>query len=152
MNNMYFQEPPARTNKRIAEINVVPYIDVLLVLLIIFMVTIPLMNQSVSINLPKASTKLTDQIKSIPVILSIDNERKLSLNVHKDNKEYLTADEVVQIVAAHLKIATERKEVKSIMIRGDGAVDYQSILHGIMLLKEAGAPNVGLMTKPESKG
>ncbi len=149
---MNFNEPSSiRRNKRMAEINVVPYIDVLLVLLIIFMVTIPLMNQSVSIDLPKASTKLTDKITSIPIILSIDNENKLSLNVHKDGREYLTAAEVVQTVAAHLKIAKDESKERLVMVRGDQGVDYQSVLNGIMLLKQAGVPSVGLMTKPDSR-
>ncbi len=137
--------------KRMAEINVVPYIDVLLVLLIIFMVTIPLMNQSVNVELPSASTKLTDKITSIPIILTIDQNNKLTLNIHKNKNKHLTPHEVVEQVAAHLQYSKSQGKTRNIMVRGDHGVDYQNVLNGIMLLKQAGVSNVGLMTKSEAK-
>lgn len=147
---MNFQESPRRHRIK-AEINVVPYIDVLFVLLIIFMVTIPLMNQSVDVDLPRASDKLTDQITSIPIILTVDQDNNMSLNVNTVSKEFLAPEDVVQLVAAHLKLSHDRNEIKSVMLRADNALDYQNILNAIMLLKQAGALNVGLMTNIGSK-
>lgn len=135
-----------RKKRRIAEINVVPYIDVLLVLLIIFMVTIPLMNQSVNVDLPRASTQLTDKITSIPIILTIDRDNNLTLNIHGDGKKSLDPSNIVEIVAAHLKYAKSQGKDKKVMVRGDRGANYNNVLNGIMLLKQAGAPSVGLMT------
>ncbi|NQY43299.1 MAG: ExbD/TolR family protein [Legionellales bacterium] len=145
---MYYS-PRQKRNKRMAEINVVPYIDVLLVLLIIFMVTIPLMNQSVTVELPSAAVELTDKITSIPIILTIDKNNKLTLNINKDQNKYLSHKEVVELVAANLKYSKSQGKEKNVMVRGDYGVDYQNVLNGIMILKQAGVTNVGLMTKSE---
>lgn len=147
---MYHQYTKRTKPKRMAEINVVPYIDVLLVLLIIFMVTIPLMNQSVTVELPKAHTGLTDKITQIPIILIIDKDNKFYLNTFKGSKVSLNNNDVVQHVAAHLQHAKTQNKHKDVMLRAHKDVDYQTILDGIMLLKKAGAPNVGLMTVAES--
>ena len=147
---MYYS-PRQKRNKRMAEINVVPYIDVLLVLLIIFMVTIPLMNQSVTVELPSAAVELTDKITSIPIILTIDKNNKLTLNINKDQNKYLSHKEVVELVAANLKYSKSQGKEKNVMVRGDYGVDYQNVLNGIMILKQAGVTNVGLMTKSESR-
>ena len=133
--------------KRMAEINVVPYIDVLLVLLIIFMVTIPLMNQSVTVDLPRASTSLTDKITQIPIILTINSNKEMSLNIAEHEKN-IDNNRVVHLVAAHLTHAKNNSKNLDVMVRAHNGVDYQSVLDGIMLLKQAGAPSVGLMTSP----
>ena len=127
-----------------SEINVVPYIDVMLVLLIIFMVTAPLITQGVNVELPQADAKPLSQDSEEPLIISVSREGALYLNVG-DNKEDPLEDETLMLrVAAVLK----HQPKTPVMVRGDSQVDYGRVVHAMVLAQAAGAPSVGLVTEP----
>jgi len=138
----------SRQGKKIAEINVVPYIDVMLVLLVIFMVTIPIIQQTVKVEVPNADSRLTDEIKTIPIILTINDKKRLFLNIYPDGTKALTPKQVIYTVIAYLQLAQTKGKKPLIMVKGDKNVDYQSVLTAILLLKKAGADNIGLITQP----
>ncbi len=132
-----------RIRKRpMSEINVVPYIDVMLVLLIIFMITAPLMTQGVKVNLPQATAEPVDQSENEPLIVSIDVDGLYYLNVGDDPKKGVDHELLVQRVAAVLR----HKPATPVLVRGDSAVNYGAVVTAMSLLQKAGAPSVGLVT------
>ncbi|MCW8107839.1 protein TolR [Alteromonas ponticola] len=135
------------TRKRrrpVSEINVVPYIDVMLVLLIIFMVTAPLVTQGVKVDLPKASAEPIEQEDNPPLIASVDVKGRYYLNVGEDQERVLEGDELAALVQAQLQ-----KDPKTpVVVKGDGQVAYNEIIQLMVLLQGAGVPSVGLMTDP----
>ena len=133
-----------RIRKRpMSEINVVPYIDVMLVLLIIFMVTAPLMTQGVKVDLPQASAEPVQQSETEPLIVSVDADGFYYLNVGEDPKQGIDHDLLVQRVAAVLKY----KPGTPVLVRGDATVNYGAVVTAMALLQKAGAPSVGLVTE-----
>jgi len=131
-----------KKRRPVAEINVVPYIDVMLVLLIIFMVTAPLVTQGVKVDLPKAQAEpLKDEDKS-PLIASVDAQGHYYLNIGDEQDEALEAVELATLVAAQLKLDPQTP----VVVKGDGAVPYNNVVQLMVLLQRAGAPSVGLMT------
>ena len=137
----------ARTRKRrkpMSEINVVPYIDVMLVLLIIFMITAPLITQGVKVDLPQAEAEPLPEESERPLVISVNRAGELFLNVG-DNKGSPLDDEALMLrVAAVLK----HKPKTPVMVRGDTQVDYGRVVHAMVLAQAAGAPSVGLVTEP----
>ena len=134
-----------RIRKRpMAEINVVPYIDVMLVMLVIFMITAPLLTQGVKIDLPEATAQPIDESDKEPLVVSVDVSGNLFLNVGEAPEEPVAAETLVQTVAAVLR----RQPQKSVLVRGDHAVDYGAVVSAMVLLQQAGVPNVGLVTEP----
>jgi biopolymer transport protein TolR len=133
--------------KPMAEINVVPYIDVSLVLLIIFMVTAPLLQTGVDVDLPQAEAKTIDPSQDLPIIISIDAEGRLFVDAGNQEDAPVEADELAGKVAA----ALEKKPGLAVLIRGDQAVDYGKVVTVMAALKNAGVPNVGLMTSPSKE-
>ena len=130
--------------KPMAEINVVPYIDVMLVMLVIFMITAPLLTQGVKVDLPEASAEPIDDPDNEPLVVSVDAGGNLYLNVGESPEDAITEDDLVQVVAAVLR----REPRKSVLVRGDHAVDYGAVITAMVLLQQAGVPNVGLVTEP----
>jgi biopolymer transport protein TolR len=128
--------------KPMAEINVVPYIDVTLVLLIIFMITAPLIQTGVDVDLPQAEAKEIEQDDIPPVIISIDKQGRFFLDLGGQEAEQAQAQELLLLIAATLK----NKPKTQVYIRGDKAVDYGKVVTVMAALKGAGVPNVGLMT------
>jgi biopolymer transport protein TolR len=130
-----------------AEINVVPYIDVMLVLLIIFMVTAPLLTQGIKVDLPKAGAEPlpADLMRDHqPLILSVDARGNLYLNLGKDEESPVTEDAVIQRVGAVL-----RREPKTpVLVKADQSVPYGQVVAGMVLLQQAGAEKVGFITDP----
>ena len=126
-----------------AEINVVPYIDVMLVMLVIFMVTAPLLTQGVKVELPQESSQPLPPDQSEPLELSVDADGNYYLNVGGDAKTAIDEDTLVQRVAAVLR----NKPNTPVLVRGDRSVDYGAVVHAMVLLKTAGAPSVGLVTE-----
>jgi biopolymer transport protein TolR len=122
-----------RVRKRpMAEINVVPYIDVMLVMLVIFMVTAPLLTQGVK----------------VPLVVSVDAAGSLYLNIADDPSQAITGDDLKQRVAAVLR----RSPKRSVLVRGDEAANYGRVVAAMVLLQQAGVPDVGLVTEsPEEK-
>jgi biopolymer transport protein TolR len=139
----------ARPNKKhrpMAEINVVPYIDVMLVLLIIFMVTAPMLMQGVKVELPEANAEPVEDQDSEPLIVSVDAGGQLFLNLG-DEKQVLSLATVRERVATVIKRSPE----KPVLVWGDRAVPYGEVVSLMAALKEAGAPSVGLVTEnPEN--
>ena len=127
-----------------AEINVVPYIDVMLVMLVIFMITAPLLTQGVQISLPSADARPLPPDSVEPLEVSVDAEGRYYLNVGGDPKTPIDAETLVQRSAAVLR----NKPNTPVLVRGDTHVDYGVVVRAMVLLQEAGAPNVGLVTEP----
>jgi biopolymer transport protein TolR len=130
-----------------AEINVVPYIDVSLVLLIIFMVTAPLLQTGVDVELPNAQAKTVPQTDTPPLIVSVDSEGQYFIDVGDHKDEPVEAEELALRVAAVLR----HKPGTAVMVRGDARVDYGKVVTVMAALQEAGVPNVGLMTRPSGE-
>ena len=136
----------ARTRSKrrpMSEINVVPYIDVMLVLLIIFMVTAPMLMQGVKVDLPEASAEPVENQDSEPVIVSVDGSGKLYVNLGSNEEQVLSLATVKDRVAAIIR----RSPDKPVLIWGDQAVPYGEVVTVMVALQEAGAPSVGLVTE-----
>jgi biopolymer transport protein TolR len=135
-----------RGRKLMGEINVVPYIDVMLVLLIIFMITAPLMSQGIKVELPKAgaSPLPPDPRNQPPLILSVDQSGNYYLSVGSRPEQALNADTVTERVAAVLR----REPTTTVLVRADTAVPYGQVVQGMVLLQRAGASQVGFVTDP----
>lgn len=139
--------PSRRKRRAVAEINVVPYIDVMLVLLIIFMITAPLLSQGVEVDLPQADAEAIDADDMQPLVASVDAEGRYFLNIGDDSEEPMSAVDLATLVAAHLQLEPNTP----VVVRGDGAVPYADVVQLMVLLQRAGASSVGLMTRsPES--
>ncbi len=132
-----------RKRKLKAEINVVPYIDVMLVLLIIFMVTAPLLNLGVDIELPKSNAKTISQEKD-PVIVSVDAGGNYFLTLQGAEQEALSAETLQARVAAFVR---QNPDVP-VYVAGDRAANYEVVLQAMVLLQSADVPRVGLMSAP----
>ncbi|MEO9945114.1 MAG: protein TolR [Paraglaciecola sp.] len=133
-----------KRRRPVSEINVVPYIDVMLVLLIIFMVTAPLITQGVKVDLPKADSQPLDEEAKPPIVASVDAEGQYFLNVGDTQDEPMSAVDLATLVAAQLQVEPDIP----VVVRGDGAVPYSEVVQLMVLLQRAGAPSVGLMTTP----
>jgi biopolymer transport protein TolR len=129
--------------KPMADINVVPYIDVMLVMLVIFMVTAPLLTQGVKVDLPEASAEPVENPDQEPVVVSVDANGNLYLNVGDDTESTIDSDSLVRNIGIVLK----RQPGKSVLVRGDHAVDYGTVVSAMVLLQQAGVPHVGLVTE-----
>ena len=139
----------ARPAKRrlMGEINVVPYIDVMLVLLIIFMVTAPLLTQGIKVELPKAGAEPLDpelMQDNEPLVLSINRDGELFLNIGDNKDQPLEQSTVVERAAAVLR----RNEKTPVLVKADQAVSYGRVVLGMVLLQQAGAEKVGFITDP----
>ena len=134
-----------RNSKRrpMSEINVVPYIDVMLVLLIIFMVTAPMLMQGVKVDLPEASADPVENQDSEPLIISVDKTGQLFLNVGSQEDQVLSLATIKDRVAAVMRRSPE----KPVLVWGDRAVPYGEVVTVMVALQEAGAPSVGLVTE-----
>lgn len=132
----------SKKRRAIAEINVVPYIDVMLVLLIIFMITAPIVQQGVEVELPKVAANSLPPDEQEPVILTISKTGEYYLNIGDDLKKPVSADTVRQRVSLILK----QKPRIPVLVRGDKNVAYGSVTTAMVLLQDAGVDKVGLMT------
>ena len=136
---------PMQKRKLIGEINVVPYIDVMLVLLIIFMVAAPLLTQGVTVELPKAGAEPIDNIPNHPpLIVSIDVEGNLYMNVGDDEDQSMSAKQIVAKTAAVLR----NRPDTPILVKADRAVTYGNVVGAMVLLQQGGADHVGFVTDP----
>ncbi len=133
-----------RRHKLKAEINVVPYIDVMLVLLIIFMVTAPLLHLGVDIKLPQVAAKAMHDEQKQPVLVSVDRDGKLYLTLGAGKREPVDAQSLVAKVGAFVR----NNPRVVVMFGGDERVDYGRVMQVMVLLQQAGVPNIGLMTQP----
>jgi biopolymer transport protein TolR len=134
-----------RGRRLMGEINVVPYIDVMLVLLIIFMVTAPLLSQGIKVDLPKAAAEpLPPDLE--PLVLSIDAEGSMYLNI-VDSQTPQDADRILELVSAVIRREPERP----VLVKADRSVQYGRVVEGMALLQKAGAQKVGFATESPAR-
>jgi biopolymer transport protein TolR len=139
-----------RRRRLMGEINVVPYIDVMLVLLIIFMITAPLLAEGIKVELPKAGAQpippeLLKDAK--PIVLTIDQAGQLFLNYGGKDDEPIDAATVESRAAAVLR----RNPETAVLVRGDYRVAYGEVVGAMTILQRAGAAKVGFITQPPEK-
>lgn len=132
-----------RNRGLISDINVVPYIDVMLVLLVIFMITAPLLSQGIVINLPDVPADPLDAALSDPLVLSVDSEGRFYLNFGGDAETAIDERSVVERASAVL----QRNASAPMFVRGDEGAAHGRVMHGFALLKQAGADQVVLLTE-----
>jgi biopolymer transport protein TolR len=143
---------PYKIRKRpIAEINVVPYIDVMLVLLVIFMIVTPILTQGVNVKLPQAAAKALPPKQETPIIVSVDSRGDYFLNTTDNPTQPISAENLLTQVAATLQLAKQNHQQRDVYVKGDSEVDYGKVVRAMVLLQQAGADSVGLMTQtPEN--
>lgn len=135
-----------KRNKRrpMSEINVVPYIDVMLVLLVIFMITAPMLTQGVDVELPNANAAPIQDSEEDVMIASIDSSGQFYLDVGGKEEPISLA----QLQDRVQKVLTQNKTI-SVLVRGDKSVPYGDVIGLMVSLQAAGVPNVGLVTEPD---
>lgn len=134
-----------RTRKRpLSEINVVPYIDVMLVLLIIFMITAPLLSQGVIVELPRAPSEPLPAGASDPVIVSVDVAGNFFINYGENQDQPVSPEVLVNRVGALVKYRPRLP----VLVKGDAEVNYGRVAQALVLLQRAGVKGVGLVTRP----
>jgi biopolymer transport protein TolR len=134
-----------RSKRRLmGEINVVPYIDVMLVLLIIFMVTAPLLTQGIEVDLPKADAEPLDvEQENEPLVLSVDRDGNLYLNIGESE-----APIEAKTAAARTAAVLRRAPNTPVLVRADEAVPHGVVVRAMALLQGSGAKKIGIMTDP----
>ena len=136
-----------RRRKLMGEINVVPYIDVMLVLLVIFMITAPLLKEGVKVDLPEAGAQPLDAEflqKHEPLVLTIDGRGRLYINFGQ-NQDKPSSEETVSARTAAL---LRRDPQTPVLVKADTTVPYGTVVHAMVLLQHAGAAKVGFLTDP----
>ena len=136
-----------RTTSLVAEINVVPYIDVMLVLLIIFMITAPLLTQGVEVDLPEtAATDALNQEDERPLVFTVNQAGDYFVEPASGEPVAVAADgllaEATRLIDQHPQAA--------VLVKGDQTVPYAQVMRLMVLLQQAGASRVGLVTEPDS--
>lgn len=132
--------------KPMSEINVVPYIDVTFVLLVIFMITAPLVQTGVEVDLPQAEAKTVETKDIPPLIITVDKHGQYFIDVGENTNQPVPAQQLLIRVAAVLRYQPQTQ----VYIRGDRQVDYGKVVNVMVALKNAGVKAVGLMTQPVS--
>ncbi|MGJ8670420.1 MAG: protein TolR [Oceanococcus sp.] len=134
----------AKKRRLAHEINVVPYIDVMLVLLVIFMITAPLLTQGVEVNLPDAAAETMEYDEdNEPIVLSVDAKGQYFLNRGSDPKAAISDEEIQRIVSSILK----HKPKTAVVVEGDEKVEYARVMHAMSLLQQAGVQQLGFATE-----
>jgi len=134
-----------KKRKLMGEINVVPYIDVMLVLLVIFMVTAPLLTQGIEVELPKANAEPIESVPDHdPLVVSVDADGNLYVNAGDDEDKPSSGKKILTIVSVIL----ERKPETPVYVKADRAVPYGNVVGAMVLLQQAGAGNIGFVTDP----
>lgn len=135
--------------KPMAEINVVPYIDVMLVLLIIFMITAPLLTQGVNVDLPQATANPVEAPENTePLVISVDADGNYYSSVGENPDDPVEPS----VLAARVVAILKRNPQVPVMVKGDASANYGQVVSLMALLQQAGVPNVGLITKqPETQ-
>lgn len=141
--------PGTRQRRYMAEINVVPYVDVTLVLLVIFMITAPLFHEGVEVELPRAPAKQLEKIEKNqnPLIVSVDRFGQIFVN-RSDAPKRPVADESFRNQIGEL---LSDKKGDLVYVRGDRNVDYGRVVAVMVMLQDAGAENIGLITDPAAE-
>jgi biopolymer transport protein TolR len=133
-----------KTRRPMAEINVVPYIDVMLVLLVIFMITAPLLTQGVRVDLAEADARPIEEDAKRPLVVSVEADGSWSMTYDDDRTQEVDAEGLLQKSAA---VIANNPGIP-VLIKGDRAVAYDRVVQAMVILQQAGAPSVGLITQP----
>ena len=136
---------PYRRKKLLSEINVVPYIDVVLVLLIIFMITAPLITQGVKVDLPVAPSEVLPPSSFEPIVVTVDAQGRAYSDLGTDPKNSITDEVLVARISAVLRLKPQTR----ILIRGDQLTAYGRVVQIMSKLQSAGADKIGMITQPE---
>lgn len=139
----------SRRRKPMSEINVVPYIDVMLVLLVIFMVTAPMFSQGVQVDLPKAPSEPIKEFmeQDEPFIVSVDRLGKIYINKGSNPERAMTLKEFQQLAPGMLA----QEPTQQAYVKGDQNVIYGRVVKVMVALQQAGVLSVGLISQPESE-
>ena len=140
----HIHQPGSR--RPMSDINVVPFIDVMLVLLVIFMITAPLLTQGVKVNLPKTSSKALTEHQKEPLIVTVDSTGNFYFNLADKPNQPVTARTLSSLATTQLQ-QTGGQE-RPVLVRGDKSVNYGKVIEAMVLLQQAGAKSVGLITDP----
>ncbi len=138
-----------KRSRVVAEINVVPYIDVMLVLLIIFMITTPLLEQGVKVDLPQTQAEQSGQVeqeKQTPIQVTVDKDGRYYFDseiYRSEEGKPVDAERLIKLTKSSLANAPDAP----VVVRGDKAVPYQAVIDAMALLQQAGAKKVGLITQ-----
>ncbi len=135
------------SRRPMSEINVVPFIDVMLVLLVIFMITAPLLTQGVKVELPKTTAKAMPEQQKEPLIVTVDASGNYYLNLAEKPNQPITARVLSNLVTQQLGNQDDSNK-RPVMVRGDKNANYGKVLEAMALLQQAGAKSVGLITEP----
>ncbi len=141
---------PRQHRRLMAQINIVPYIDVMLVLLIIFMITAPLLTRGVKVQLPRAAANplsQKDMEQHQPIVLTIDKAGRFYMNVGEHPARPISPNMVVALT----QVVLQRSPRTPVLVRGDGKASYSAVVRGMVLLQSAGARHVGLITQTPTK-
>ena len=137
--------PYSKRKKIIHEMNVIPYIDVMLVLLLVFMIAAPLMYQGLEVNLPETNSKEINlnNFKE-PLIIDVNENKKIFVIYGEKFKQLVTMKDLPKVIQSVYK----KKKINNVYIRGDKNVSYQKIIETISILNNSGITNIGLITVP----
>lgn len=138
---------PVGSRRAMAEINVVPFIDVMLVLLVIFMITTPLLTQGVKVDLPKTQAKAMTEQQKEPLIVTVDANGQFYLNVAEKPNQPLPTATLTTLVSQQLADQQAGSQ-RPVLVRGDKNANYGKVVEAMVLLQQAGAKSVGLITQP----
>jgi len=126
-----------------SEINVVPYIDVMLVLLVIFMVTTPLLTQGVKVELPQADSRNIESKGQEPLIVSVDQQGRFYFNIGDKPEQSLDAKKLMVRVKAVLR----HRQDSTVYVKGDRNVAYGEVVQVMALLQQSGVEHIGMVTR-----
>jgi len=140
---------PRRTKSRkpMSEINVVPYIDVMLVLLVIFMITVPLLTEGVKVDLPQGEARPLDEEAKRPLVVAVQASGEYFITYDDDRTQPVDRQALLEKAAAILRLNPDIP----VLVKGDRNVPYGQVVEAMVLLQQAGAPKVGLVTQPREE-
>jgi biopolymer transport protein TolR len=140
-----------RSKRRpVSDINIVPYIDVMLVLLMVFMITTPLLNQSVKVQLPKTQSQQIKVADQKPIVVTVNKAGQYYCSIAKDPKTILNQKQLQALVGSAISQAKASHTTRHVYVRGDSQASYGEVIKAMVVLQNAGADHVGLVTQPKS--
>lgn len=140
----HMHQPGSR--RPMSDINVVPFIDVMLVLLVIFMITTPLLTQGVKVNLPETAAKAINDDQKEPLIVTVDSAGNFYMNLADKPSQPIPAETLSHLVQTQLA-SQQAGEQRPVLVRGDKNANYGKVMEAMVLLQQSGAKSVGLITQ-----
>lgn len=138
-----------KKRKPLAEINIVPYIDVMLVLLVIFMITTPMLTQGVDVELPSVGgEKIITESDNLPFIFSINSKGQYFLQHGEDQTNFSDLQQVMTRMSAHIQLARQEQKKIQVLVRADKNIVYERVVELMTVLQKSGAKQIGLLTDP----